>query len=117
MTQTATVADALREFMAVLEILDDAYWEADRIQHKDTLYDIISIFHTEVSELNKLSIQDHHFPYEITTEGLRRVIPRLERLNQNQETIIQRTQTATDFREVLSSVLSILEQQMDIGGL
>ncbi len=113
----ATVADALREFMTFLEILDDAYWEADRIQHKDTLYDIISIFHTEVTELNKLSIQDHHFPYEITTEVLRRVVPKLERLSSLQEDIIQRTQTATDFREVLSSVLNILEEQLDIGSL
>ena len=113
----ASVADALREFMAFLEILDDAYWEADRIQHKDTLYDIISIFHKELSELNKLSVQDHHFPYEITTEGLQRVVPKLERLTANQEAIIQRTQTATDFREALSTVLNILEEQLDVGSL
>jgi len=113
----ATVADALREFMAFMEILDDAYWEAGRIQHKDTLYDIISIFTTEISELNKLSVQDHHFTYEITTEGMQRVVSRLQRLSDHQEEIIQRTQTATDFREALSSVLNILEEQLDIGSL
>ncbi|MFE8073314.1 hypothetical protein QQM79_19825 [Marinobacteraceae bacterium S3BR75-40.1] len=113
----ATVSDALREFLAFIELLDDAYWEAGTIHHKDTIYDIISIFSTEVSELNKLSIQDHHFPYEIITEGIRRVIPKLERLNDRKEEIIQRTQTLIDFKDVLSSVLSILEEQLDLGSL
>ena len=59
MSQTS-VADTLREYLSLLELLDDAYWEAASIQHKDMLYDIISIFSQEVSEINKLSIQDHH---------------------------------------------------------
>ena len=72
MSQTS-VADTLREYLSLLEILDDAYWEASTIQHKDLLYDIIGIFHQEVAELNKLSVQDHHYPYEVITEGIRRV--------------------------------------------
>ena len=110
----ATVADALREFMALIELLDDAYWEAGTIQHKDSLYDVISIFTTEVSELNKLSVQDHHFPYEIITEGIRRVVPKLERLDDAREEMIQRTQTLIDFRDIVSSVLSILEEQLGL---
>ena len=43
MTQTS-VADTLREYLSLLELLDDAYWEASSIHHKDMLYDIISIF-------------------------------------------------------------------------
>ncbi len=108
----ATVADTLREYQSLLELLDDAYWEASTLQHKDMLYDIISIFSQEVAEMNKLSIQDHHYPYEVITEGIRRVIPKLERLDENREEVIQRTQTLTDFRDILSSVLSILEPQV-----
>ncbi|WP_111497163.1 MULTISPECIES: hypothetical protein [Marinobacter] len=112
MTQPS-VADTLREFLSLLELLDDAYWEAGTIRHKDMLYDIISIFHQEVAELNKLSTQDHHYPYEVITEGVRRVIPKLQRLEEQQEDVIQRTQTLTDFKEVQSSVLAILEAQLD----
>lgn len=108
----ATVADALREFLALIELLDDAYWEAGTIQHKDAVYDVISIFTTEVSEMNKLSVMDHHFPYEIITEGVRRVVPKLERLDDAREDVIQRTQTLIDFRDIVSSVLSILEEQL-----
>ncbi len=108
---TATVADALREFMGLLELLDDAYWEAGTVEHKDMIYDIISIFSQEVSELNKLSVQDHHFPYEIITEGMRRVIPKLERLDEHKEDVIQRTQTLIDFRDIESLVMTILAEE------
>lgn len=109
----ATVADALREFMSLIELLDDAYWEAGTVVHKDTIYDIISIFNQEIAELNKLSVQDHHFPYEIITEGMRRVVPKLERLDERKDDIIQRTQTLIDFREILSLVMSILAEEQD----
>lgn len=111
MNQTS-VADTLREYLSLLELLDDAYWEASTIRSKDMLYDIISIFHQEVAELNKLSIQDHHYPYEVITEGIRRVVPQLERLDEERHEIIQRTQTLTDFRDLVSSVLGILEAQL-----
>lgn len=111
MSQTS-VADTLREYLSLLELLDDAYWEAGSIQHKDLLYDIISIFNQEVSEINKLSIQDHHYPYEVITEGIRRVVPKLERLDEQREDVIQRTQTLIDFRDISSSVLGILEDQL-----
>lgn len=109
---STSVADTLREYLSLLELLDDAYWEAGTIGHKDMIYDIISIFSQEVAELNKLSVMDHHYPYEVITEGIRRVIPKLERLDDLREDVIQRTQTLTDFRDILSSVIGILEEQL-----
>lgn len=111
MRQTS-VADTLREYLSFIELLDDAYWEASRIEHKDMLYDIISIFSQEVAEMNKLNTDDHHYPYEVITEGIRRIVPRLERLDELREEVMQRTQTLTDFRDLLSSVLGILEGQL-----
>ncbi len=113
MNQTS-VADTLREYLLFLELLDDAYWEAGCIAHKDMIYDIISIFNQEVAELNKLSIQDHHYPYEVITEGIRRVVPKLERLDAARHDVIQRTQTMTDFRDISSSVQGILEAQLEV---
>ncbi|RBP29743.1 MULTISPECIES: hypothetical protein [Marinobacter] len=111
MTQT-TIADTLREYQSLLELLDDAYWEAGSIHHKDMLYDIISVLSQEIAEINKLNTQDHHYPYEVITEGMRRLVPKLERLDEQREDVIQRTQTLTDFRDLLSSVLGILEAQV-----
>ena len=112
MTQTS-VADTLREYLSLLELLDDAYWEAGTMEHKDMLYDIISILNQEVAEMNKLSLDDHHYPYEVITEGMRRVVPRLELLDEQRENIILRTQTLTDFRDIVSSVMGILEAQLN----
>ncbi|MCP5169512.1 MAG: hypothetical protein H6999_07110 [Hahellaceae bacterium] len=106
---STTIANALQEFMNFSELLDDAYWEASTIAHKDSLYDIISIFSHEIAELNKLSIQDHHYPYEIITEGIRRVIPKVEQLDRCKEEIVVRTRTLIDMREVISNVIAILE--------
>ncbi len=112
MRQTS-VADTLREYLSLLELLDDAYWEAGTMEHKDMLYDIISILNQEVAEMNKLSLDDHHYPYEVITEGMRRIVPRLERLDEQRENIILRTQTLTDFRDIVSSVMGILEAQLN----
>lgn len=108
-----TIANVLNEFMAFTELLDDAYWEASQIHHKDFIYDIISMFHQELAELNKLSIQDHHYPYEFITEGIRRIVPKVSELEESKEEMFKRTKTLIDMKEVLSNVISILEVQAE----
>lgn len=108
-----SIAHVMNEFMDFNELLDAAYWEASTIEHKDVIYDIISLFSQEIGELNKLSVQDHHYPYEFISEGIRRVVPKVEQLEHDLNIIIRRTQTMTDMKEVLSNVLAILEDQTD----
>ncbi len=109
----ASIANVINEFMAFSELLDDAYWEASSIQQKDFIYGIASMFSQEIAELNKLSVQDHHYPYEFITEGIRRVVPRVSELEQRKDDVFQRTKTLTDMREVLSNVMAILEAQSE----
>lgn len=108
-----SIAHVMNEFMDFGELLDDAYWEASTIEHKDFIYDIISLFSQEIAELNKLSVQDHHYPYEFITEGIRRATSKVTQLEQDLIGIVRRTQTLTDMKEVLSNVLAILEGQAD----
>lgn len=110
MTQPS-IAHVITEFMAFSELLDDAYWEASSIENKDFIYDIISLVSQEIVELNKLSIQDHHYPYEFISEGIRRIVPKVLALEERQAEVIHRTKTLTDMREVLSNVIVILERQ------
>lgn len=112
-----SIANVINEFMAFIELLDDAYWEASSVHHKDFIYDIISIFSQEIAEINKLSIQDHHYPYEFITEGIRRIAPKVSELENRKIEVLQRTSTLTDMREVLSNILAILESQSEgLGG-
>jgi len=108
-----SIAHVLNEFMDFGELLDDAYWEASSIEHKDFIYDIISLFSQETTELNKLSVQDHHYPYEFITEGIRRAVSKVAQLEVDLQVIIRRTQTLTDMKQVLSNVLAVLEGQVD----
>ncbi len=108
-----SIAHVLNEFMDFGELLDDAYWEAATIEHKDIIYNIISLFSQEIAELNKLSIQDHHYPYEFITEGIRRALSQVADLEDDIEQIVKRIKTLTDMKEVLSNVLAILEGQAD----
>lgn len=106
-----TIAHVISEFESFSELLDDAYWEASTIADKDFIYDIIGVFSQEMQEINKLSVQDHHYPYEFITEGIRRIAPKVTTLNERKNALISRTQTLRDIGEVLSNVLIILETQ------
>lgn len=108
-----SIAHVISEFMALSELLDDAYWESSEQRHKDFIYDINSMFSQEIAEIHKLSAQDHHYPYEYITEGIRRIVPKVSELDRNKEALIPRTKTLHDLREVLSNVLAILEAQAE----
>ena len=107
----ATISDACREFLALAEALDDAYWEASTITSKDIIYDVLSVFQQEIAELNKLSIQDHHYPFEMITDGIRYVGPKLRRLQDHLGEVVERTRTQTILRQLLKNVIIILDQQ------
>lgn len=109
-----SIAHVMTEFLAFSELLDDAYWEASDISTKDFIYDINSMFLQEIGELNKLSIQDHHYPYEFITEGIRRIASKVEEFDQNIAEFIPRTKTLIDMRDILSNILAILEAQSDL---
>lgn len=113
---SATIADALREFLTLNELLDNAYWETSTLAHKDFVYDIISILHHELSELNKLSIQDHYYFYEIITEGIRHLKAKLESLSDQSENIVLRTSSRLDLHESITEVVKILDQQNHSSG-
>lgn len=44
MMTPAKIEDASKEFLALVEVLDNAYWEASSIASKDRIYDVISVF-------------------------------------------------------------------------
>jgi len=113
MMSKATISHVINEFEAFEELLDDAYWEASSIRDKDFIYDIIGVFTKEINEINKLSIQDHHYSYEFITEGIRRIGPKVCELERRKGDIIGRTKTLLDLSEVLSNVIVILESQSE----
>jgi hypothetical protein len=59
------IADAIEVIWELSKVLDDAYWEANSCEEKDQVYNLASILTAEFIELSKVSVQDHHFDYEV----------------------------------------------------
>jgi len=108
---SAKISEACTEFYNLIEVLDDAYWEASTIVNKDTIFNVLSVFQQENAELNKLSIQDHHYPYEMVTEGVRQIGPSLHRMQEQIDHIVERTSTKISLRPILQKVINIVDQQ------
>lgn len=60
-----TIATAVENIFDLIQILDDAYWEANSCDEKDCVYNLSNILTAEYIELSKMSVQDHHFDYEV----------------------------------------------------
>jgi hypothetical protein len=103
-----TVASAVKLLEEVLEVLDNAYWDASKIAHKDALYDVISMVSEELNELAKLSIEDHYMAYEPISLNFRNSGPRLRRLHEKAPHWIARQKTAVQLNTLLPSLAGLV---------
>jgi len=103
----ASITDAIRTLEELIASLDDAYWEASTLERKDRFYDIISILNIELSELAKLSIQDHHHEYEPITPSFRRANAKLTNLRNILNEGVMRSTTAASLEDNINQVIGL----------
>lgn len=108
---TSTIAESINLFEEFLSALDDAYWESSSVANKDTLYDIINIFHGETRELGKLSVDDHYLGYEAVTTGARNVSSKLRWLQSQIDNWPMRSATSNRLRHLISCVANLLMRE------
>ena len=106
-----TIADTIHLFEELLATLDNAYWESSKVECKDTLFDIISIFQLELRELAKLSVEDHYLTYEPICVGARNVRAKLQRIHSELDSWAIRSNTTNDLRQQLSKVSDLLTRE------
>lgn len=106
--ERTTVASAVKLLEELHEVLDQAYWDASKIAHKDAFYDVISMVNEELNELAKLSVEDHYMAYEPISLNFRNSGQRLRRLHEKSSRWIARHKTATQLAAVLPSVAALL---------
>jgi hypothetical protein len=78
-----SIADAIEIICELSKVLDDAYWEANSCDEKDQIYNLASILNTEYIEISKMSVQDHHFEYEVISvskEALKQALTLFQQL-------------------------------------
>lgn len=87
---------------------NQAYWEANSLDRKDFFYDLISALHAELSELGKLSVQDHDLDYEPVTEEFRSLRAKLERLSKAVDEFALRSTTAARLAHLINDVMGLI---------
>ncbi|TQV81273.1 hypothetical protein FKG94_09250 [Exilibacterium tricleocarpae] len=102
-----SISDAISTLEELLSSLDNAYWEAATMERKDLFYDIISAVNHELSELAKLSVQDHNLEYEPITVELREAGTKLSNLRKLLDECVLRSRTATKLEALLSDAIAL----------
>ena len=103
-----TIAHASRYLDELLNVLDDAYWEASSMDRKDLIYGIISTLHQERGELAKLSIQDHGMPYQPVSGNFKDLGIKLKVLRRQIDELILRPKTAAALEPLITKVSSMI---------
>ena len=104
---TKNIANVVQILEELLEGLDQAYWEATHIDRKDFFYDIISALHLELSELNKLSVQDHDLEYEPITKEFRSARAKLSRLRRQLDEFVTRSTTSMRLEMLIHDAVAL----------
>ncbi len=102
-----TIAKAILTLEELLAGLDKAYWEANSADNKDFFYDIIRAIYVELSELNKLSIQDHDLRYESVTDTFGVAQVKLIQLNKYLHELVLHSSTAASLERLIPDALTL----------
>lgn len=105
---SSNITDAIPMLEEFSALLDRTYWEANSLNTKDAIYDCISAIHTELSELNKLSIQDHDMAYEPISTEFKMATNRLTSFRKYLDNHIMRTSTLNKLDSSISSVIKLM---------
>ena len=108
MPNKASIADASGDIQELISILDNAYWETATIERKDLIYSIIALLGSENTEINKLSIQDNHLPYEPISEDFRELKNKLNQLRKMMDEVVMRSVTARALDRLIPKITSLL---------
>ncbi len=107
--KTLTIASAVENIYDLNKVLDDAYWEANNCEEKDHVYNLMFILNAEFIELSKVSVQDHHFEYEVISVSREALKQALSQFQQRVPLQIRRQSTLTRLNSLLNQLIVALE--------
>ena len=88
-----TIAQGSALVSELLEVMENVYWESPSVTVKNQCFNIVRILHQELTELTKVSVQDHHYEYEAISVSGAVFAQELARLSQLLATEVLRTTT------------------------
>ena len=103
-----SIADAVENIFELIKVLDDAYWEANSCEEKDNVYNLSSILTSEYIELSKMSVQDHHFEYEVISLSQEALKQALTQFQQRVPLQVRRQTTFVRLNALLNLIIVAL---------
>lgn len=107
--KTLSIADAIENIDDLGKVLDDAYWEANNCEEKDHVYNLVNILKAEFIELSKLSVQDHHFDYEVISVSPEALKQALSQFQQRVSIQVRRQSTQVRLNALLNQLIVDLD--------
>lgn len=108
---SVTISQASELIWELLEALEDAYWEASTCEDKDSTFNILRVLNAEYMELLKVSVQDHHYEYEVISTSQDAMNQALAEYQQFTTNHPQRLRTRQRLRSLLSQFSSMISPQ------
>lgn len=105
---SSSIAAAIPILEELSSILDKAYWEANSMNTKDTIYDCISAINKELSELSKLSIQDHDLLYEPISHEFKIAAHHITTFRKYLDNHIIRSATLSKLDSCMSAIVQLM---------
>ena len=88
-----TIAQATKLLDELVMVLEDVYWEANELVVKDEVFATIRLLSAELTELQKVSVQDDHYDYEVISTKSSVLRDSVKGIQENVLPRILRTQT------------------------
>lgn len=105
---SSSIAAAIPVLEELNSVLDKAFWEANSLNVKDTIYDCISAINKELSELSKLSIQDHDITYEPISIEFKVATQRISSFRKYLDGNIMRSSTLSKLDSATSAIVQLI---------
>lgn len=103
-----TISQASELIWDLLKTLENCYWEASSCKEKDQVFNLLQILNAEYMELAKVSIQDHHYEYEVITTSKEMLQQTLIDFQQIAGDTTYRHATEVRLRQLLTDMVSNL---------
>jgi hypothetical protein len=106
---TIAIAQATVLVSDLVDALENVYWEAPSTTIKNQCFNMVRILQQEITELTKVSVQDHHYEYETIACPGKKVAEGLAALSTLLESEVLRTQTESQLAPLLEQARTVFK--------
>jgi uncharacterized protein YdhG (YjbR/CyaY superfamily) len=96
-----TIAQGSLLVSELLEVFEHVYWESPSVNVKNQCFNVVRMLQQEMTELTKVSVQDHHYEYEPIASPAKVFAQELDSIVSLLQDQVLRTTTHQQLNEVL----------------